>query len=100
MVARHAPPPSPPPRARKPATPAAAEAEADAEPLARPPPPPRELIEGPTREDLVRRRAFDLYERNGRVDGRALDDWLTAEAEVGRMQLDGTAPLPDAGGAP
>jgi hypothetical protein len=55
-------------------------------------PPARELLEGPTREDLIRRRAFDLYERNGCVDGRALDDWLAAESEVGDMVLEGTAP--------
>lgn len=61
-------------------------------------PPTRELLEGPTREDLIRRRAFDLYERNGGVDGRALDDWLAAEAEVGRMVLEGTAPA-EAGSA-
>jgi hypothetical protein len=55
-------------------------------------PPGQELLEGPTRDDLIRRRAFDLYERNGSVDGRALDDWLTAEAEVGQTVLEGTAP--------
>ena len=55
-------------------------------------PPDRELLEGPSREDLIRRRAFDLYERNGAVDGRALDDWLAAEAELGQAMLEGTAP--------
>ncbi|ODV07341.1 MAG: hypothetical protein ABT20_12420 [Rubrivivax sp. SCN 70-15] len=58
-----------------------------------PPPPPQELLEGPTREVLVRRRAYELYERNGRVDGRALDDWLSAEAEVEQQVLEGSAPL-------
>lgn len=61
-------------------------------------PPARELLEGPTREDLIRRRAFDLYERNGCVDGRALDDWLAAESEVGEMVLEGTAPAEAGGG--
>jgi len=97
MVARHAPPPRPradAPAAEVPVVPAPSTGPAEA------PPPPRELIEGPTRDDLVRRRAYDLYQRNGQVDGRALDDWLAAEAEIGRMPLDGTAPLPAADGAP
>ncbi|MBZ5688435.1 MAG: DUF2934 domain-containing protein [Acidobacteriia bacterium] len=33
-------------------------------------------------EELIRRRAYDLYEQRGWVDGFALDDWLQAEAEV------------------
>jgi hypothetical protein len=53
-----------------------------------PGPQPHELIEGPSREELVRRHAFDLYERHGRVDGHALDDWLTAETEVARLVVD------------
>jgi hypothetical protein len=56
-------------------------------------PPDRELLEGPTRDDLIRRRAFDLYERNGCVDGHADDDWLAAEAEIGQTVLDGAAPV-------
>jgi|WetSurMetagenome_2_1015567.scaffolds.fasta_scaffold05738_6 hypothetical protein len=58
-----------------------------------PVPPPQELLEGPTRAALVQRRAYELFERNGRVDGRALDDWLSAEAEVERQVLEGSAPL-------
>jgi hypothetical protein len=58
-----------------------------------PPPPPQELLEGPTHAAQVQRRAYELYERNGRVDGRALDDWLSAEAEVERQVLEGSAPL-------
>ena len=34
----------------------------------------------PTQE--IRFRAYELYERRGRGDGHALDDWLQAEAEV------------------
>jgi len=33
-------------------------------------------------EERVRRRAYELYEERGRVDGLALDDWLQAEAEI------------------
>ena len=57
-----------------------------------PGPQPHELIEGPSREELVRRHAFELYERHGRADGHALDDWLTAEAEVARLVVDAVSP--------
>lgn len=67
-----------------PVTPGSAGTEAPLELTA---PEPHELIEGPSREDLIRRRAYDLYERNGRVDGRELDDWLAAEAELARQVL-------------
>ncbi len=30
----------------------------------------------------IRRRAFELYEACGRVDGHELDDWLRAEEEI------------------
>jgi outer membrane protein TolC len=33
-------------------------------------------------QEQIRRRAYDLYEERGREDGRELDDWLQAEAEV------------------
>jgi len=33
-------------------------------------------------EERIRRRAYDLYEQHGRVDGLALDDWLQAEREI------------------
>jgi HSP20 family protein len=32
--------------------------------------------------DSIARRAFEIFENNGRKDGRALDDWLTAESEL------------------
>lgn len=31
---------------------------------------------------LIRRRAYELYERGGRVDGHAEEDWRRAEAEI------------------
>jgi hypothetical protein len=34
------------------------------------------------REEDIRRRAYELYETRGREDGRDLDDWLQAEAEI------------------
>lgn len=33
-------------------------------------------------EERIRRRAYELYEERGRVDGFALDDWLKAEREI------------------
>lgn len=33
-------------------------------------------------ENKIRLRARQLYEERGRVDGRALEDWLKAEAEI------------------
>ena len=33
-------------------------------------------------EERIRRRAYELYEERGRVNGFALDDWLQAEAEI------------------
>jgi Protein of unknown function (DUF2934) len=33
-------------------------------------------------EERIRRRAYELYEERGRVDGFALDDWLQAESEI------------------
>jgi Protein of unknown function (DUF2934) len=34
------------------------------------------------RERLVRQKAYEIYERHGKVDGRALEHWLQAEREV------------------
>jgi len=33
-------------------------------------------------EDLVRQRAFDIWEQKGKPDGTELDDWLQAENEI------------------
>ncbi len=33
-------------------------------------------------DDLIRVRAYQLYEERGREDGHELDDWLMAESEV------------------
>jgi Protein of unknown function (DUF2934) len=33
-------------------------------------------------EHLIRRRAYELYERRGRMDGHAGEDWRRAEAEI------------------
>jgi hypothetical protein len=33
-------------------------------------------------EESIRRRAYELYEQRGRIDGSVLDDWLEAEREI------------------
>ena len=33
-------------------------------------------------EELIRDRAYQLYERRGREDGHDLEDWLEAETEI------------------
>jgi len=33
-------------------------------------------------ENKIRLRARQLYEERGRIDGRALEDWLKAETEI------------------
>ncbi len=36
----------------------------------------------PAREEAIRRRAYELFERRGRKHGYDLQDWLDAEIEV------------------
>src|SRR5690349_18129401 len=38
--------------------------------------------------EVVRKRAYELYEQNGRREGGALDDWVKAESQLS------TAPTP------
>lgn len=33
-------------------------------------------------KEQIRLRAYELYEARGREDGRELEDWLQAEAEI------------------
>jgi len=47
------------------------------------------LLESASHEELIRRRAYERYERNGCVSGRELEDWLAAEAEVGAQPMVG-----------
>jgi hypothetical protein len=34
------------------------------------------------REELIRRKAYELYERRGKTDGYAVEDWLQAERQT------------------
>jgi hypothetical protein len=44
--------------------------------------------------EIVREAAYFVYERSGRVDGRDLENWLLAEAELLRQAA---SPAEDAG---
>lgn len=33
-------------------------------------------------EEEIRKRAYELFEARGRVEGHELEDWLRAEAEI------------------
>ena len=51
-------------------------------------PTPQEAAEARAElEEQIRRRAYELYEQRGRVDGYALDDWLQAEAKVSDIRI-------------
>jgi hypothetical protein len=45
-------------------------------------------------EEKIRVRAFELFQHRGCEHGRALDDWLQAEAELLQSKL-GATPLRD-----
>lgn len=51
------------------------------------PHPVADPVPAAVREDRIRQTAYAHYEARGRTDGHALEDWLSAEAEV-----DGTPP--------
>ena len=43
-------------------------------------------------DERIRRRAYELWEREGRPEGHALDHWRRAEAEVAGVQPGREAP--------
>jgi Protein of unknown function (DUF2934) len=43
--------------------------------------PPRSPVQ---LQELIRQRAYELWEQRGREDGRDFDDWVTAEWKVTR----------------
>lgn len=51
------------------------------------------------REQLIRRRAHELWENEGKPEGREMDFWLQAEREVSGGEADNpigrTAPPPN-----
>ena len=46
------------------------------------------------REDRIRHRAFELWQREGSLDGRSLAHWLQAEKEVDDEQTTGPGEPP------
>ena len=57
-----------------------------------PPSAPPEPQEAPgDLEEKIRRRAYELYQQRGRVDGHALDDWFQAQAEILEIKAKTTA---------
>jgi len=44
--------------------------------------PAKQTTKGAWAHDRIRAEAYALYEQRGRQDGRALEDWLTAERQV------------------
>ena len=44
--------------------------------------PDKDKIDRLQLEQRIRGRAYELYEERGKGEGRALDDWLEAKAEV------------------
>jgi Protein of unknown function (DUF2934) len=47
---------------------------------------PREAID--EREEQIRRRAHELWEQEGKPEGREMDFWLQAEREIAGEQVD------------
>ena len=45
--------------------------------------------------EVIAARAYERYERRGRADGHALEDWCCAEAEIGRLVPVGIFEHPD-----
>jgi hypothetical protein len=41
------------------------------------------------RDEFIRQAAYSCYEARGRIGGHELDDWLRAEAEFERLQVEG-----------
>jgi hypothetical protein len=46
------------------------------------PTPTKRELQTSEHDERIRRRAYDLYEQRGRLDGHDMDDWLQAEAEM------------------
>jgi hypothetical protein len=39
-------------------------------------------VKSPDMQETIRRRAYEIYELRGRVNGFALDDWIQAEEDL------------------
>jgi hypothetical protein len=45
-----------------------------------------ESISSTSREEQIRKRAYELYVARGREPGREIEDWLRAERELDRYE--------------
>jgi len=45
-------------------------------------------------EHIIRERAYAIWEKEGRPDGREWDHWVQAATEMGGRPADATAPQP------
>ena len=45
---------------------------------------PNTRLTDPMVEHEIRLRAYEIYEKRGKTEGHALEDWLQAEADVQR----------------
>ncbi|WP_407123062.1 DUF2934 domain-containing protein [Bradyrhizobium sp. STM 3561] len=48
-------------------------------------------LQAAAREEVIRRRAYDLWQTAGRPEGRDLDFWLSAEREF--LRVNGYQPI-------
>ncbi|HLN25429.1 MAG TPA: DUF2934 domain-containing protein [Patescibacteria group bacterium] len=46
-------------------------------------------------EEKIRQRAFEIWEAEGRPEGREQDHWLQAQTEISRLPVIAPAPLVD-----
>lgn len=53
---------------------------------------PPKPTENASREDAIRRAAYEAYERRGGVPGHEAEDWLEAEAEIDRRSPPSSKP--------
>ena len=49
------------------------------------------------RAEMIRQRAYEIWRAEGQPDGRALEHWCRAEAEIARRQPAGTRPRDPSG---
>lgn len=56
-------------------------------------PPTSEPRASPVTEEAIRERAYELHQERGRQDGQAIEDWLTAEAELMDTKKQGRSEL-------
>jgi hypothetical protein len=54
----------------------------------------------PNREERIRQRAFEIWERKGRLEGSQAEDWSQAEREIDEEFGNDADAVPSTSGAP